>query len=236
MIIFTKQLLRIILTFLYSLLILSKKNIKVSSYAYINRGTLFGGQNVIHSNVNIVNSKIGYATYIGKNSQLPNTIIGAYCSIANNVKVISDTHPSSKYVSTHPAFFSLLKQAGFTFVKKQLFNEKLYFDEISEIDVKIGNDVWIGANVILIGGVEIEDGAIIATGSLVSKNVKSYDIVGGIPAKVIRSRFKVEQIEILNKFKWWNRSPEWLKIHADLFSDIEELIAFISKEKNKYYL
>ena len=236
MIIFTKRLLRIILTYFYSLLILSKSNIKVDPYAYINRKTIFGGQNIIHSNVNIVNSTVGYATYIGNNSQLPNTIIGAYCSIANNVKVISDTHPSSKYVSTHPAFFSLLKQAGFTYVKKQLFNEKLYFDETSEIDVKIGNDVWIGTNVIIIGGIEIEDGAIIATGSLVSKNVKSYDIVGGVPAKVIRSRFKVEQIELLKKFKWWNRSPEWLKIHADLFSDIEELIEFISKEEiNDYH-
>jgi len=233
MIILTKRLLRILLTFLYSLLILSRKNIKVDPYAYINRRTLLGGQNVIHSNVNIVNSVIGYATYIGNNSQLPNTEIGAYCSIANNVKVISDTHPSSTFVSTHPAFFSLLKQAGFTYVKKQLFNEKLYFDETSEIDVKIGNDVWIGANVILIGGIEIEDGAIIATGSLVSKNVKSYDIVGGVPAKVIRSRFKVEQIEILKKFKWWNRSPEWLKSHTDLFDDIEELIEFISKEKKE---
>ncbi|NDP27996.1 MAG: CatB-related O-acetyltransferase [Flavobacterium sp.] len=212
---------------------MSKKNIKVNSNAFINSKTVFGGQNVIHSNVNIINSNLGYATYIGKNSQLPNTEIGAYCSISNNVKVISDSHPTSKFVSTHPAFFSLLRQSGFTYATKQLFNEKLYFDQKSKIYVKIGNDVWIGANVILLGGIEIADGAIIATGSLVSKNVQPYDIVGGVPAKVIRSRFNAEQIEIVNKFKWWNKSPKWIEMHSDLFIDIETFIEFISKRESE---
>lgn len=226
-----KSFVRISLTFLYGKLILAKKNVKISSTAYINKKTLFGGQNIIHSKVNIVNSSVGYGTFIGINCNLPNVSIGAYCSFAHNIEVIYAAHPTSIFVSTHPAFYSLLKQSGFTYVSKQLFKECLFFDEKKNIYVKIGNDVWIGANVIILAGVEIADGAIIAAGSVVTKNVKPYDIVGGIPAKVIRSRFNNNQIEILNQIKWWNYSPQWIKNHSHLFADIELFADYIQKEK-----
>ena len=71
-------------------------------------------------------------------------------------------------------------------------------------DIVIGNDVWIGYNAIILSGVKIGDGAIVATGAVVTKDVKPYEIVGGIPAKVIRKRFSHEVIIKLQKMKWWN--------------------------------
>ena len=72
----------------------------------------------------------------------------------------------------------------------------------------MGNDVWIGQNVTIMSGVKIGDGAIIAANSVVTKNVDSYSIVGGNPAKFIKKRFDDELIEYLFKLKWWNWSKE----------------------------
>src|SRR5690606_15553830 len=99
------------------------------------------GNNVIHNGSCISYSFIGKGTYIGENSSLVNCEIGKFCSIGSNVKVISATHPSKIFVSTHPAFYSTKKQAGFTYVNTQLFKEHLELE--NGITVKIGNDVWI---------------------------------------------------------------------------------------------
>ncbi len=79
-----------------------------TSYSF---STKFEGKNKIGKNACINNSKVGFATYIGKECIFDNTIIGKYCCIANNVKVIVGKHPTSKFVSIHPAFFSTRKQA-----------------------------------------------------------------------------------------------------------------------------
>lgn len=71
-------------------------------------------------------------------------------------------------------------------------------------DTEIGNDVWIGFNSTIMPGIKIGDGAIIASNSTVTKDVKPYSIVGGNPAKEIKKRFSKEQIEKLLKISWWN--------------------------------
>ncbi|WP_275950878.1 CatB-related O-acetyltransferase [Cytobacillus citreus] len=68
----------------------------------------------------------------------------------------------------------------------------------------IGNDVWIGYNATIMPGVNIGDGAIIATNAVVTKDVPSFSIVGGNPAKLIRYRFEEKTIDVLNTFKWWD--------------------------------
>lgn len=76
----------------------------------------------------------------------------------------------------------------------------------------IGNDVWIGAHVKIMGGVVIGDGAIVATGSVVTKDVEPYSIVGGSPAKLIRKRFDSALIDDLTTLQWWNYDwPAMLK-------------------------
>ncbi|APY12841.1 chloramphenicol acetyltransferase [Seonamhaeicola sp. S2-3] len=71
-------------------------------------------------------------------------------------------------------------------------------------DIIIGNDVWIGHDATIMAGVKIGDGAIIASKSVVTKNVEPYAIVGGNPAKLIRKRFEEEKIEELLRLQWWN--------------------------------
>ena len=91
----------------------------------------------------------------------------------------------------------------------------------------IGNDVWIGSNVIIPGGIQIGTGAIVATGSVVVKDVPPYAIVGGNPAKIIRYRFSKEQIDVLLGSEWWNWPIEKIRQQVDEFSDIEKFQAGI---------
>ena len=218
-----KKIIRKSITYIYSFL-LTKKKVRISLIAYISLKTYFAGGNVINSFSNVINSHIGYGTYLGENCEMPNTYIGSYCSIANNVKIIPYTHTSSIFVSTHPSFFSILKQSGFTYVSEQFFEEELFYDKERGLNAKIGNDVWIGTNVKIIGGIEIGDGAILAAGSIITKNVPPYAIVAGIPAKIIRYRFNENQISYLLETKWWEKDPKWIKNNSHLFIDIEKFI------------
>jgi virginiamycin A acetyltransferase len=75
-------------------------------------------------------------------------------------------------------------------------------------DTVIGNDVWIGQNAVILPGVHIGDGAIIGADSVVGSNVEPYTIVIGNPARKLRKRFDDELIELMLKFKWWDKSIE----------------------------
>lgn len=177
------------------------------------------GYNKIHANTNIAGSKIGRGSFIGSYCQLPNCIIGRFCSLGHNIQIINNFHPSSVFVSTHPIFYSSLKQSGTSFVEENLFEEHKYCN--SGYTVEIGNDVWIGTDVKIMGGITIGDGAIIAVGSVVTHSLPAYSIYGGVPAKLIRYRFTHVQIDYLMNFKWWDRPIEWLYENHMKFTDIE---------------
>lgn len=83
-------------------------------------------------------------------------------------------------------------------------------------DTIIGNDVWIGAEVLIMPGIKIENGAIVAARSVVTKNVKPYEIIGGNPAKLIKKRFSEEDIKILQEIKWWNWNVGKIKKNLDV--------------------
>lgn len=104
---------------------------------------------------------------------------------------------------------------------------------LSNGDIRVGNDVWIGMNCIIMSGVTIGDGAVIAAGTVVSKDVEPYTIVGGAPMKVIRKRFDNTTIARLKESKWWELPEEILKQHQDLlFSrNVEEFLDLIETLK-----
>ena len=211
--------LKYIYRWLYSI-ILRHKNIRITSTTHLNSDTKFEGYNVIHNNTFIGGSKIGCCTYIGPNTSLNNCKIGRFCSIADNVKVVSATHPTNTFISTSPCFFSTLNQCGISFINKDLFNENLTIDGYNII---IGNDVWIGTDVKILGGVTIGDGAIVAMGAVVTKDVPPYTIVGGVPAKIIRYRFSEEEIKNLLEIKWWDMPLKELRNKAQYFSNIKNI-------------
>lgn len=198
-----------------------QKNVFFSRKANIGQYAQFEGQNKIGQN-SWFDGYMGFGSYIGDECTLI-AKVGRYCNIGHKVTVLTGTHPSHKFVSTSPVFYSLGLQNGTTYVTKQKFKEKLYADE-KKYGCIIGNDVWIGYNATIMGGVTIGDGAIVAAGALVRENVEPYTIVAGQPARVINTRFTEEQIKWLCEFKWWDKSESWIREHAEEFDDIETFI------------
>lgn len=121
--------------------------------------------------------------------------IGKFCSIAKNVVFLLSADHRYDWVTTYPfpEFSDTWKGA-----------KKIKGHPKDKGDIVVGNDVWIGRNSIILSGVSIGDGAVIAAGSVVAKNVEPYAIVGGVPAEIIKYRFSKEQIEKLLKIKWWD--------------------------------
>ena len=191
--------------------------------AYIGKNCSFEGKNVISNKASVENVHMGFGSYVGTGSNIHHATLGKYTCIGSNVNVIVGVHPTKQFVSIHPAFYSISRQAGFSFVKKQKFQEILYANEKGDF-LEIGNDVWIGSNVKLIGGIKIGDGAIVAAGAVVTQNVPAYSIVGGVPAKLIRYRFEKEQIEKLMNIKWWERDFCWLETNCALFEDVDRFL------------
>lgn len=201
------------------------KYLNIGRSAYIlGKKTVFEGYNSIGAN-SLFQGRIGYGSYIGENSYI-NATIGRYTCISDRVNTVSGTHPTSKFVSIHPAFYSTAKQAGFTYAESDRFNETLKNPINNLTSVFIGNDVWIGCDVTILGGIVIGDGAIIAAGSIVTKDVEPYSIIGGVPAKLIKKRFTDEQISFLKSFRWWDKDPVWLENN---YNDMNNIDSFMCK-------
>ncbi|WP_127579956.1 CatB-related O-acetyltransferase [Paenibacillus koleovorans] len=195
------------------------------------RNSNFEGANSVSKFATIVNSSLGFGSYVSSFSKLNNCKIGRYSSIAPKVQVVFGNHPTNKFISTHPAFYSIRTPTGFSYVSHMLFSEFEYADKEKKYYVEIGNDVWVGYNTLLIAGIRIGDGAIIAAGAVVTKNVPAYAVVGGIPARVIKYRFETDEIDWLLKLKWWEKDMDWISEHAKYFTDIEKLKQILESER-----
>ncbi len=126
-------------------------------------------------------------------------IIGKFCQIAAGVEfVMNGANHQMNAVSTFP-FYTL---AGWDMAPPAPSDMPLKGDTV------IGNDVWIGQNAVILPGVHIGDGAIIGANSVVGSDVEPYSIVVGNPAKFLRKRFGDELIELLLRFRWWDKSVE----------------------------
>ncbi|MBX2826549.1 MAG: CatB-related O-acetyltransferase [Flavobacteriaceae bacterium] len=110
-----------------------------------------------------------------------------------------------------------------TYINKNLFDGEL--SQLKEVKkVVIGHDVWIGHNAIIVGEVTIGNGAIIASGSVVTKDVAPYSIVGGVPAKELKKRFSETIIQEIEALQWWNLSTTELeKIKPLFFKDLNTI-------------
>lgn len=148
-------------------------------------------------NVASHNLAIGAHTYIRGDSQLQFVgSIGRYCSIGNGVVLGQEkrNHPTD-WLSTHPF---------------QYTDTAWEYDAPIEM-ATVGHDVWIGHEALILEGVHIGTGAVVATRALVTQNVPPYAVVAGVPAKVIRYRYPEDMIERLLASRWWERDHEALK-------------------------
>lgn len=156
----------------------------------------FGKNNIIYDSTIVVNSKIDDYTYIGGDCKIQNANIGKFCSIGPEVRIGVGIHPLH-FKSTYPGFYT---NSEYYRVKKEYT-----FDGEEYKKVEIGNDVWVGTRATILDGVKIGNGAVIAAGAVVTKDVPDYAIVGGVPAKIIKFRFDEKKIEELTKEEWWNK-------------------------------
>ncbi len=197
------------------------------------RNTDFEGRNFVDQGAYVANCHIGYGSNINRFSNISETWMGRFCSIAPNVEVVIGQHPvRERFVSTHAAFYSERTTAGFTYRNETVFPEQRFPKQKLPIGLKdgcfsqviIGNDVWIASDVRILAGVTIGDGAVIGACSLVTKDVEPYGIYVGVPAKRIGYRFEPEIIEKLEKMKWWEHDEVWLREHAEEFDHVDTFV------------
>lgn len=202
---------------------------KISKFSVVKHSTFEGG-NAVSKFSKIYSSYVGFASYIASYSKLFNCKIGKFCSIGQYTQIVFGEHPTSKFVSTYPAFYSVTPSTNISFVENNRFEEYSYIDNEKKYFVEIGNDVWIGYGALILSGVHIGDGSIVAAGAVVVNDVPPYSIVGGVPAKVIKYRFDESDINFLQELKWWNRDLSWIHEYADYFDDIKRLRAVLRGE------
>jgi len=145
--------------------------------------------------------------------------VGAYTSIASGVEIFLGGHHRTDWISCYP------------------FPAKI--DEASHIrdyggtngDVQIGSDCWISTNAMILSGVTIGDGAVVAAGAVVTKDVEPYAVVGGNPARFIKWRFQEHQRDLLQKSKWWTWAESEVRACSQLLcsADFEQFERYLEK-------
>ncbi|TWB07366.1 DapH/DapD/GlmU-related protein [Bradyrhizobium stylosanthis] len=155
----------------------------------------------ILANTRIEYASLGDYSYLGENCEVADAAIGKFTAIANSVRIGAPNHPMGR-----------ASQHRFTYVPEyyeaSASRDRDFFADRRGDRVIVGNDVWIGHAAILLPGVNVGDGAVIAAGAVVSRDVAPYTIVGGVPARPIRKRFDDAVAASLRRIAWWDWPDE----------------------------
>lgn len=194
---------------------LKGNKISVGKASFIRDAKLFGnvtlGDHCKLSEVIITgNVSVGrYTSIWGPNvllvAKINKIVIGSFCSIARNVSFQEFDHNHQKMTTYY--------------MGQNFFGEKWKNEIVSKGDIVIGNDVWIGANAIILSGAKVGNGCIIAANSVVSGTVPDYAIVGGTPARVLKYRFDEATINQLLEQQWWTWDDKKLNKNKQLFAN-----------------
>ena len=167
----------------------------------------------------IVESSIGDYTYLVDHCQVIYSEVGRFCSIASHVRINPGNHPMWRPTQHHMTY----RRVAYGFDER---DDLEFFDWRREARVVVGNDVWMGHGAIVLPGVTIGTGAVIAAGAVVSHDVAPYTIVGGVAAKPIRERFPREIADALLRIAWWDWDRATIETRFDdLSMDIEAFCA-----------
>jgi acetyltransferase-like isoleucine patch superfamily enzyme len=153
---------------------------------------------------------MGAYSYVAAGSRLERVKVGRFCSIADEVRIGLGSHPMG-WLSTNP--FSYFPLVPGLHVETPPFT----YDWQAK-PTELGHDVWIGARVMIPGGVKIGTGAVVAAGSIVTKDVPPYAVVAGNPARIVKQRFADELIADLLASNWWQY--DWPKIFREQRADL----------------
>jgi acetyltransferase-like isoleucine patch superfamily enzyme len=179
------------------------RNASVGKYCWIGQGA------EVHGNVTLGE----YSYIVGPNTFVDEAIIGKFCSIARNA-IIGPPGHDYRWVSTHK-FISSKSH-------KFMSDDRPWPQKDAPI---IGHDVWIGMNSVILRGVKIGHGAVIAAGAVVTHDVHPYSIVAGVPARHIKYRFPEHARRALLEMKWWDWDEDQLREALPCFYDMDAFLA-----------
>jgi acetyltransferase-like isoleucine patch superfamily enzyme len=204
-------------------LILAEPGVKLLS-------SRFCGPAVLRANVR-VGPDVCAGKYFAMNrdSFVANATIGSYCTFGARSAINPYNHPH-QWLSIHEFQYH---SNAFSWVPEYKGFVRLPYDEApgSRVRCAIGNDVWSGHNSMVLSGVSVGDGAVIAAGAVVTRDVPDYAIVAGVPAKIIRYRFDDEIIRRLRSVRWWDMSFSLLS--GLPFNDIHRCLARLEEIRAK---
>lgn len=192
--------------------------IRTNRLMHIGRKNIYNSKNFFGLNTYLFNTKWGVQSRCGKDCKIYNTVIGNYCEIAWNVNI----GPHNHFLDN----FSIFEFPSMYNANELSQKQNAVFEGYT---CKIGSDVWIGCYSTILEGVEIGNGAVIASNSVVTKSVPPYAVVGGNPARFIKWRFTEEQIKRLEDSKWYTLSE---KIIVSRFDEFQEIVNFDTNALN----
>ncbi|MFK7806062.1 MAG: DapH/DapD/GlmU-related protein [Anaerolineae bacterium] len=173
----------------------------------------------LRRNTTITESTFGDYSYTAGDVSIIYTDVGKFCSIASHVRINPGNHPMGRVTQHHATYRR--KQYGFG-----TEDDAEFFAWRRENRCTIGHDVWLGHGAIIMPGVSIGTGAVVGSGAIVTKDVASYQIVVGMPARPIKQRFPDEVSEKLLKIAWWDWDRPTLE---ERFDELLDLDLFIEK-------
>lgn len=209
--------------------ILLEKGFRQKDFFYIAENTGYHKEDHVFHGCRIGRYTYGYE-YLLQDFPIVESI-GRFCSINGTARVVAN-HPVNM-VSSNTFFY---KMDGIDWEHFDYYNDivskyrkpdnadYMWYSPWENRPVRIGNDVWIGANAVIMPGICIGDGAIIGAGAVVTKDVEDYAIVGGVPAKIIKYRFEDTVIEKMKKIQWWNWPIEQIVNNFGMFYDVRRFV------------
>jgi phosphonate metabolism protein (transferase hexapeptide repeat family) len=185
------------------------------------RDCVFGRFTVVGVRAVLAECELGDYSYFSRGGEAIYTTVGKFTSIGANVRFNALDHPMDR-VSQH----------NFTFRPNEFFPhaklDKVFREFRQSKRVLLGNDVWVGHGVIILPGITIGDGAVLAAGAVVTKDVEPYAVVAGVPAKRIKWRFPKSIRERIIKLAWWDWEHDKL---ATAIADMQSLSPLLFLEK-----
>ena len=177
----------------------------------------------IANGVKLAESSLGDYSYVMERCDIIYTDIGKFSNIASDVRINPGNHPM-EWVSQHH-FLYRCRLYGFRDEDNSAF-----FDWRKRQRVSIGNDCWVGHKAIILPGITIGNGAVVAAGAVVTKDVAPYTVVAGVPAKLVSKRFSKQIWQALEETAWWDWDHETLKERMDDFYDIRKFLQLYGKK------
>ena len=175
------------------------------------------GSAKVEASSEVLNSSFGKHSFCGYGCQINNSDIGSFCSIANGVVIGGGVHPMD-WAATSPVFY---------FGRDSVAAKFSVHERPPPKRTVIGHDVWIGERAIIKAGVSVGIGAVVGMGAVVTNDVGPYEVVAGVPARVLRTRFDPDIVRGLLECRWWEADDEVLRRAAAFVKDplrfIEEI-------------